>query len=88
MDGMPLPLRNLSGSKDLERLTGYVSAITRSFKTILFQVIFWKEFGFPAPFDRIMDFMHGKVGAGEAIIRVVTLLLTGKLKFLNVFKGD
>ena len=46
----------------------------------LFQVIFWKEFGFPAPFDRIMDFMHGKVGAGEAIIRVVTLLLTGKLK--------
>ena len=58
-----------------------MSALTRSFKTILFQVIFWKEFGFPAPFDRIMDFMHGKVGAGEAIIRVVTLLLTGKLKF-------
>ena len=65
-----------------------VSAIIRNFTTILFQVIFWKEFGFPAPFDRIMDFMHGKVGAGEAIIRVVTLLLTGKLKFINVFKGD
>ena len=64
------------------------SALTRSFKTVLFQVIFWKEFGFPAPFDRIMDFMHGKVGAGEAIIRVATLLLTGKLKFFNVFKGE
>ena len=56
----------------------------------MIQVIFWKEFGFPAPFDRIMDFVHGKVRPGVAIIRVVTLLFTGKLipMFCNVFKGE
>ena len=46
---------------------------------ILFQVIFWKEFGFPVPFDRIMEFVHGRVGAAEAILRTATLLLTGKM---------
>ena len=49
--------------------------------SISFQVVFWKEFGFPVPFDRMMEFVHGKVGAAEAIIRAATLLLTGKLFF-------
>ena len=54
-------------------------------RNILFQVIFWKEFGFPVPLDRIMEFVHGKVGAAEAVIRAATLLLTGKIKYILVF---
>jgi len=49
--------------------------------SVTYQVIFWKEFGFPVPLDRIMEFVHGKVGAAEAVIRAATLLLTGLFAF-------
>ncbi len=39
--------------------------------------MFWRDYCFPTPNDRLIELLSGKVGAVEAMLRSVTLLLTG-----------